>query len=160
MESVRKLENAELGTLITRLELRNLRYEVDSIDVPALISALRVAQEAYDDELDVLGDIIVLFKTARFRRSQLQVDITVGKQLQDVMDARREKFRAQNLWWRGSQRVEHLNSMINKAEEELLRLKAVEQAAREECYAPMVELARVWTRCRIEGSNDREKNVL
>ena len=149
VDRVRKLENAQMGSLISRLELQNLRSEVDSIDVPQLRSAVINAQDAYDAQIDVLSNLLVLLKTARYRRSHLEVDRTVGKHLQDVMNARLEREGAYNRWWRGTQRIQHLRSMISKSEEELTGYEAVEQKAREECYAPVVELARVWSSCMI-----------
>lgn len=153
MKSVKKLGNAEMGSLISRLELQNLRAEADFIDVPELRSDFRIRQEAYDAKLDVLANLLVLVKTARFRRSQVDVDRSVGSQLQDVMNARVDKERSFNLWWRGTQRLQHLRGMIKTAEEELATLVELEQKAREECHAPIVELARVWTSCRVDVSD-------
>ena len=67
------------------------------------------------------------------------------RQLDDVMDARQEKERAFNRWYRGHRRLETLRHLICVSEAELKSLEAVEQITREDCYQPIIELARVWT---------------
>ena len=141
MESVERLHHAETSTLVVRLELANLRYELQYIDAPALREALRDAQAKYEAQLDILANLLQLFTPARYRRAGIDVDKTMGRQLQDVMNAREEKKRAYYRWWRGTRQAENLRSFISVAEAELLSLQAVEHITREDCYAPMVQLA-------------------
>ena len=151
VESVRRLENAEIRTFIMILELQNMKHELEFIDVPALRFALRHAQTVYETELDVLANLLQQFTPARFRRGGVDLDRTMGRQLQDALLAREEKELAYDRWWRGTRRAKNLEGMIRTAEEELANLKAVEQICREDCHGPVVELARVWTRCKLES---------
>ena len=126
VESVGRLHDAEMGTLIMRLELGNLKAELNFIDIPGLRVALTEAQEAYENELDALASILQLFTPARLRRGLTDVDRRVGRQLQDVMYARQEKEGAHKRWWRGTRRAQNVRNMIRLAEEELASLIAVE----------------------------------
>ena len=153
VESVDRLLHAETSSLVVRLELANMKYELQSIDVSALRDAARDAQEEYEHELDVLSNLLNLFAPTRYRRGVIDVDRRLARQLQDVMDAKQEKEGAFNRWWRGNRRAENLRDMIRVAEEELVSLEIVEKVTREDCHAPIIELARVWTSSRLGVSN-------
>ena len=150
VESVRRLQKAETDTLVMRLDLACLKAEINHIDVRGLENALEDAHEAYESELDVLYNILQLFTLARPRRGQADVDRRVGRHLRDVMNAKEWKEGAYKRWWRGKRRAESVRNQIRIAEEEFANLKAVEQLIREDCYGPIVQLARVWTTC-MEG---------
>lgn len=153
VECVRKLKNAEITTYIMRLELSNLKSKLEFIDVPTLRSALRNAQTVYESELDVLASLLQMFTPAHFRMGGVDVDRTMGRQLQDVMNARAEKEGAYDRWWRGSKRAKDLENLIKNAEEELTNLEAVEQLIREDLHAPVVEMAQVWTRSKLRANS-------
>ncbi|KAG0592606.1 hypothetical protein KC19_1G266400 [Ceratodon purpureus] len=153
VESVEKLLHAETGTMVMRLELANLQYELQTIDVPALREELRDAQEEYEQELDVLSNLLNLFAPTRYRRGVIDVDRRLGRALQDVMTARAGKEIAFNRWRRGKLRAENLTNMISAAETELVNVQAVEQITREDCYAPILELARVYTSSRSRANS-------
>ncbi|KAG0620373.1 hypothetical protein M758_4G211100 [Ceratodon purpureus] len=153
VESVEKLLHAETGTMVMRLELANLQYELQTIDVPALREELRDAQEEYEQELDVLSNLLNLFAPTRYRRGVIDVDRRLGRALQDVMTARAGKEIAFNRWRRGKLRAENLTNMISAAEAELVNVQAVEQITREDCYAPILELARVYTSSRSRANS-------
>lgn len=155
VESVERLQYAETGTLIVQLELNTLRYEMRSIDPQELREALRDAQEEYENELDVLHNLLSLFAPTRYRRGVIDVDRRLGRQLDDVMAARAAKDDARQRWWRGTSRRETLRELVTQAEAELENLKAVEQLTREDCYEPIVELARVWMSCQPRSQNQR-----
>ena len=154
VESVERLLHAETGTMVMRLELANLKYELSTIDVPALREAVIDAREEYESELDVLSNLLNLFAPTRYRRGVIDVDRRIGRALQDVTVAKAEKEAALNRWRRGKSRVSNLTNMINTAEAELVNVLAVEQLTREDCYAPIIELAKTWTSCR-RGANNR-----
>ncbi|KAG0575010.1 hypothetical protein KC19_VG310700 [Ceratodon purpureus] len=151
VESVRRLANAEIETLILRLEVRNLRSEINETDVLGLRDALTDAQETYESELDALANILQLFNPARRRRGLTDVERRVGRHLRDVINEKEEKEEATKRWWRGTRRVQSVQHQIRIAEEELANLEAVEQLTREDCYAPIVHLARVWTYAKAVG---------
>ena len=153
VESVDRLLHAETSSLVVRLDLANMKYELQTLDVSALREAARDAQEEYENELDVLSNLLNLFAPTRYRRGVIDVDRRIGRQLQDVMDAKQEKDAAFSRWWRGNRRAENLRDMIRVAEDELLSLEAVEKVTREDCHAPIIELARVWTSSRARVSN-------
>ncbi|KAG0615161.1 hypothetical protein M758_5G020000, partial [Ceratodon purpureus] len=123
VESVRRLQKAETDTLVMRLDLACLRAEINHIDV--------------------LYNILQLFTPARPRRGQADVDRRVGRHLRDVMNAKEWKEGAYKRWWRGKRRAESVRNQIRIAEEEFANLEAVEQLIREDCYGPIVQLARV-----------------
>ena len=153
VECVKRLEYAEIRTYIMELELGNLKSELAFIDVPTLRFALRHAQTKYETELSALANLLHHFTPARFRRGGVDVDRTMGRQLQDAMNAKAEKEGAYDQWWRGTRRVANLEKMIKNAEVELANIVAVEHMVREDCHAPVVELARVWTRSMLEKRN-------
>ena len=126
VESVERLLHAETGTMVMKLELANLQYELQTIDVPALRAELRDAQEEYESELDVLSNLLNLFAPTRYRRGVIDVDRRLGSALQDVMTARAGKEIAFNRWRRGKQRAENLKNLISNAEAELVNVQAVE----------------------------------
>ena len=148
VECVDRLVHAETSSMVVRLELSNHKYELQYIDVPALREALTDAQDAYESELDVLSNILNLFRPTRYRRGVIDVDKRIGRALRDVLNAKAEKESAFNRWIRGSRRAANLRNLITTAEAELVSLEKVEQLVREDCYAPIVELARVWTNSR------------
>ncbi|KAG0572132.1 hypothetical protein KC19_VG071200 [Ceratodon purpureus] len=115
-----------------------------------LWEALTDAQEAYESELDVLANILQLFTPARPRRGLTHVDKRLGRHLRDVMNAKEEEGAAKR-WFRWTQRVKNVAKMIKVAEEELASLKAVEQFTRQDCYALIVDLARIWTSFKTRG---------
>ena len=153
VESVRRLATAEMNTLIIRLDIQVLKAELNSVDVPALGEALIDAQEAYESELDVLANILQLFTPARPRRGMTDVDRRVGRHVRDVMDTKNAKEEATKRWWRGTRRSQSLQNQIMVAEVELANLEAVEQLIREDCYAPIIDLARGWTGCKAVRRN-------
>ena len=144
---VDRLLHAETGTFVVRLELSNMRFELHLLEVeePILQQALSDAQEEYENELDVLGSLLQLFAPTRYRRGVIDVDRRLKKQLDDVMNARQEKEGAFNRWYRGHRRLETLRHQIRVSEAELESLQAVEQITREDCYQPILELARMYT---------------
>ena len=131
-----------------------MRAEVNSINIPGLRDTLRDTQETYENELDNLANILQLFTPARFRRGITDVDRRVERELDLAITARAEKEKATKCWWRDTRRVLNLQNMIKVAEEEPTSLQAVEQLTRDDCYCPIVELARVWTSCM--GSRARD----
>ncbi|KAG0598093.1 hypothetical protein M758_12G045400 [Ceratodon purpureus] len=144
---VERLLHAETTTFVVRLELNNMRFELHLLEAkePILREAMRDAQEEYENELDVLGNLLQMFAPTRYRRGVIDVDRRLGRQLSDVMNARQEKESAFNRWYRGHRRLETLRHLILVSEAELKSLEAVEQITREDCYQPIIELARVWT---------------
>ncbi|KAG0571065.1 hypothetical protein KC19_6G208500 [Ceratodon purpureus] len=155
VKSVDRLLHAETGTFVVRLELSNMKYELQLLerDEPVLREALQDAQEEYENELDVLSNLLQLFAPTRYRRGVIDVDMRLGRQLDDVINARREKEGAFNRWYRGHRRAESLRHLIRVSEAELESLVAVEQVTREDCYTPIIELARVWTTSSPKQSN-------
>ena len=71
------------------------------------------------------------------------------------MNAKEEKERAFNIWYRGSRRAEKLRNLITVSLVELENLEAIEQLTREDCYGPIVHLAQVWTSCKARTNNRR-----
>ena len=153
VQSVESLHLAETGTLVLRLELRNHRFELNFIDVPALQEALMFAQEAYESELDVLGNLLQLFAPTRYRRGCINVDRTLSRQLEDVMTAKAEKEGCYKRWKQGTSRAENLRNIITVAETELANHEAVERITGDDCNASIIALARTWTSCRPRSSN-------
>ncbi|KAG0553726.1 hypothetical protein KC19_12G034300 [Ceratodon purpureus] len=155
VKSVDRLLHAETGTFVVRLELSNMKFELQLLerDEPVFREALHDAQEEYENELDVLYNLLQLFAPTRYRRGVIDVDRRLGRQLDDVIKARREKEGAFNRWYRGHRRAESLRHLIRLSEAELENVMAVEQVTREDCYIPIIELARVWTTSRPEQSN-------
>ena len=153
IESVDRLLHAETGTLVVRLELRNFKFELDSIDLPLLRDALRESWEEYEAELDALLTLLQLFAPTRYRRGVIDVDKRINKQLDDVMNARLVKEACFNRWWRGHKRAENLRKMIKATEVEVEALEAVEKLTREDCYEPIIELARIWSNSRNRVRN-------
>ena len=153
VQSVERLHYAETSTLVIQLELNSLRCELRSIGVPELREDLREAQEEYENELDVLYNLLSLFAPTHYRRGVIDVDRRLGRQLEDVMAARALKEDAFKQWWQASRRADTLRTLISQAETELVSLKAVEQLTREDCYEPIVQLARVWTSCQTRKKN-------
>ncbi|KAG0619701.1 hypothetical protein M758_4G158300 [Ceratodon purpureus] len=153
VKSVDRLLHAETGTMVMNLEVANLKYELQTINVPALREALGDAQEEYESELDVLSNLLNMFAPTRYRRGVIDVDRRIGRQLQAVMTAKAEKEEAFTRWWRAKRRVENLTNLISVAEAELVSVQAVERIVREDCYGPILELARVWTGSRPQAYN-------
>ncbi|KAG0588130.1 hypothetical protein KC19_2G218400 [Ceratodon purpureus] len=150
VKCVDRLLHAETGTFVVQLELNNMMFELQLLerDEPVLREALQDAQEEYENELDVLSNLLQMFAPTRYRRGVIDVDRRLGRQLDDVINSRREKEAAFNRWYRGHRRAETLRHLIRLSEAELESLLAVEKVTREDCYTPIIELARVWTSSR------------
>ena len=94
-----------------------------------------------------------MFAPTRYKRWVIDVDRRIGRQLQAVMNAKTEKEEAFSQWWRAHRRAETIRNLIAVSEAELVSFEAVEQITREDCYAPIVKLARVWTDSRSRVNN-------